>query len=66
MACYGCSMNSRLRVPRLMCNFTKVLKESPLIRAAGYPDEKLRFVLAGTLNAFDGAIIRFNSIQVKS
>jgi hypothetical protein len=61
MACYGCSMNSKLRVPRHLCNFTGVLKESPFIRAAGYPDEKLRFVLAGTLNAFDRAMIRFNS-----
>ena len=66
MACYGCSMSSRLRVPRLMCNFTEVFKESPLIRAAGYPDEKLRFVLAGTLNASDAAMIRIISIQVRS
>jgi hypothetical protein len=58
-------MNSKLRAPRHLCNFTGVLKESPLIRAAGYPDEKLRYVLAGTLNAFDGAIIRSNSIQVR-
>jgi hypothetical protein len=49
-----------------MSNFTKVLKGSPLIRAAGYPDEKLRFVLAGTLKAFDGVMIRINSIQVRS
>jgi hypothetical protein len=49
-----------------MCNFTEVLKESPLIRAVGYPDEKLRFALADTLNAFDGAMIRFNSTQVRS
>jgi len=49
-----------------MSNFKKVLKASPLIRAAGYPDEKLHFVLAGTLNGFDGAMIRINSIQVRS
>jgi hypothetical protein len=52
-------------VPRHMCNFTEVLKESPLIRAAGYLEEKFRFVLAGTLNAFDGAIPSY-SIQVRS
>ena len=49
-----------------MCNFTEVLREYPLIRAAGYPDEKSRFVLADTLNAFDRAMIRFNSIHVRS
>jgi hypothetical protein len=66
MACYGCSMSSRLRVPLLMCNFTEVLKESPLIHVAGCPGERLRFVLADTLNTFDRAMIRFNSMQVTS
>jgi hypothetical protein len=45
-----------------MYNFTEVLKKSQLIRVAGYPSERLRFVLAGTLNAFDRVMIRFDSI----
>jgi predicted nucleic acid-binding protein len=39
---------------------TQVLKESPFICVAGYPRERLRFVLAGTLNALDRAIFRLN------
>jgi hypothetical protein len=62
MACYGCSINSKLREPRHTCNFTVALKKSPLIRDAGYLSERLRFVLAGTLNVFDTVIIRTGEI----
>jgi hypothetical protein len=42
------------------------LKKSPLIRVAGYLSERLRFVLAGTLNAFDGVVIGIDSLKVRS
>ena len=54
MACYGCSMNSKDRVPRHTRSFTVVSKKLPLIRVAGYPDERLRFVSAVTRKAFNG------------